>query len=185
MLPTMRAGEGLLIDPDIAKQPLVPGDVIVFASPNGKGNKIVHRIVKTHGNGYRTRGDNNRKADTEVVAHDSVIGRVVAVRRGAETVPLLNGAQGRLLSRRLLIKKYARMYLLKFPVLISKIIERSRILNMFHSVLKLDVIRIKKRGGFQEILLCRHRLIGKRDRAGGTWRIRFPYKYFINKDRLC
>ncbi len=184
MRPTIHAGEGAFYDPEIDKRALVPGDVIIYTAPNDENKKIVHRIVEKRQDGYITRGDNNRGIDHYTVDFKFVIGKVTALKRGSEKVMLLHGKQGLALSKKLQFIKFCRIYLLIFPSLISKIIETSKIFNFLHSTIKVDIVRIKRGEHFQEIMLRNNKLIGKRCISSGKWQIKFPYKYFICKDKL-
>jgi len=172
-----------MIDTEIDKRELNPGDIIVYRLSNRSKN-IVHRIIKVRGNGYMTRGDNNRTPDDYIVKFDSVIGKVLSVKRGTKTIRISGERAGLLLHRKLTIRKTVIRFFLKVPVLISRMIDKSKILTLFHPLIKADVILIKRGNSSSEILVYKNGLIGKKCMNSGGWEIRFPYKYFINKEKL-
>ncbi len=77
------------------------GDVILFsvpqegAPPGGKMEQlVVHRVMAVLPGGLRTRGDHNTQDDAWLVQPAQVVGRAVAARRGARTVPIPGGWYG-------------------------------------------------------------------------------------------
>jgi signal peptidase I len=184
MLPTLRPGEGLIIDSEIDRRNLQVGDIIIFSSPQSNDKNIVHRIIKISQNGYITCGDNNRRQDDHIVQFETIIGKAAAVRRGDKTVMLSGGDQGYFLHRKLKIKKFSLTYLLKVPSLVSRIIDRSCIFNVFHKLVKFDTVTIKKNNYTEEILLRKNKIIGRKCSFADKWTIKFPYKYFINRKKL-
>ncbi len=81
MLPTLRAGDAVAIE--FAPQGLRAGDLLLFHQAD---YLAVHRLLGSArlpdgGEGYRTRGDGVSRLDP-AVAPRSVVGRVLALRRG-------------------------------------------------------------------------------------------------------
>ncbi len=73
MMPTLYPGDLVLTKPATTYH---VGDIIAYISP--KGIVIVHRIVKSLGNGcYRTKGDANPVVDPWIVCKNRIIGKVV------------------------------------------------------------------------------------------------------------
>jgi signal peptidase len=80
MEPTIPTG-ALVITQKIFPKELHGGDVITFLRPNNSKEFITHRVNKTEHSGrltaFKTKGDNNKTADTWTVAGGSVIGKVI------------------------------------------------------------------------------------------------------------
>jgi signal peptidase I len=184
MLPTLHPGEGVLIDPVIDKRELLIGDIIVFPDPRGSEKNIIHRVIDVCETGYKTQGDNNRREDDYIVKFEMVRGKAVSVRRRTRTFQLSEGVRGFQLHRKLQRKKLFMEYILKAPSLISGIIDDSRIFNIFHRFVRVDVVQIRKGSSYEKILIHNNKLIGKQCRHTGKFLIKFPYKYFIDKKRI-
>lgn len=80
MLPMIRSGDFLLVEPDCAN--IRRGDIMVFRF----GHELVtHRVIslkdEESGLWYVTKGDNRLWADPDVAASE-IIGRVLAIKRG-------------------------------------------------------------------------------------------------------
>ena len=80
MYPTIKAGDVIVTykeDNNIYNV----GDVITFTSENNNGMTITHRVNEVfevnNVYSYRTKGDNNNTADSEIINSDKVLGRVV------------------------------------------------------------------------------------------------------------
>ncbi len=184
MLPVLHTGEAVTIDPDIDRTALQIGDIIAYSDPRGSSKRIIHRIIKKCKDGYITRGDNNRGRDDYIVRQEHIIGKALTVRRVDKTIRLSDGFKGQVLHQWLKLKKKFRIYCLRWPSTISRQIERSRVFNVFHRLVKFDVVTIRKRGIDYKILLINKKLIGRQCADTGGWQIRFPYKYFIDKNKL-
>ena len=83
MRPLLRAGDVVVVQP-IEPRALQPGDVVV-AQRNGEW--ITHRLVAIDERGWHTHGDNTRYAD-EAAGADEIVGRVIAIERGDQTIDL-------------------------------------------------------------------------------------------------
>lgn len=185
MLPTLRPEEGVMIDPDIDKRKLHIGDIIVYQNPS-KGNikNIIHRVINVCEYGYKTCGDNNRRADDYIVKFEFVLGKAISVKRGTKTFPLSEGSGGFQTFLKLQRKKLCLSYLLKPLSFLSQIVDKSRVFILFHRFIKVDVIKIRKGKDFEEILIHNKKLIGKKYTNMHEWKIKFPYKYFIDKKKI-
>ncbi len=83
MRPLLRAGDEVVVQP-IDPRTLRPGDVLVVRHG---GEWITHRLVAVDERGWHTRGDNTRYAD-EPASAAGIVGRVIAIERGAQTIDL-------------------------------------------------------------------------------------------------
>jgi signal peptidase I len=83
MRPLLRAGDSVVVRP-IDPYALRPGEVIV--AQRG-GEWITHRLVVVDERGWHMHGDNTRYGD-EVASASEIVGRVIAIERGAQTIDL-------------------------------------------------------------------------------------------------
>ena len=184
MLPTLRAGEGVTIDSEIDVTLLNPGDIIVFKDPKGSDKNIIHRIIRKCDDGYITQGDNNKTPDDHIVRHDNILGKALTRRRGNKSFPLSSGFEGLVHHRLLKTKKSFLLYFGNTVSIISHSIEESRIFNIFNCFIRIDIITIKKGNSCSELVLHNNKLLGKKCMQSGKWKIKFPYKFFVNKNKL-
>ena len=80
MYPTIKAGDVVITYQNDGNK-YNSGDVVTFISEKNGGITITHRITDVMAvNGsysYKTKGDNNNSADSEIIASDKVLGKVV------------------------------------------------------------------------------------------------------------
>lgn len=80
MYPTIKAGDVVITYKDVNGK-YNPGDVITFVSKQNGNITITHRITEAvnlnNAYSYKTKGDNNNSADTEVIPGENVLGKVV------------------------------------------------------------------------------------------------------------
>ena len=184
MLPTLKAGESVLVETDFERDMLLPGDIIIYKTSQEDDKKIAHRIFKKCPNGFITRGDNNLEEDDYLVEHGNILGKVLSVKRDGGNHYLKSGKSGRRLQQWLQIRKLVLKYILKIPCMISSWIDKSRIFNVFHDFIKIEIVSLKKGNKTKEIIIHKKKLIGKKCIFTGQWNIRFPYKFFINRNKL-
>ena len=83
MRPLLRAGDGVVVQP-LDPHALRPGEVIV--AQHGS-EWITHRLVVVDERGWHMQGDNARYGDEPASAAE-IVGRVIAIERGARTIDL-------------------------------------------------------------------------------------------------
>jgi len=83
MRPLLRAGDAVVVEP-IEPHALQPGAVIVVQRG---GEWITHRLVAIDEYGWHTHGDHTRYVD-EAARADEIVGRVITIERGAQTIDL-------------------------------------------------------------------------------------------------
>lgn len=80
MYPTIKAGDVVVTYREDNNR-YNTGDVITFISQNNAGMTITHRVKEVISlndeYSYRTKGDNNNTADSEIIKGDNVVGRVI------------------------------------------------------------------------------------------------------------
>ena len=183
MNPILKGGDGLDLYTYRNRSEIRVGDVIVYPHPFGTVD-VVHLIIKIRRDGVITRGDNNNKIDPYTVGFDDIIGQVIAAKRQNRCVAIRGGKAGFCIHKFMLLRKYFILYGLGPLRFISNIIAGSRIFNIFHSAFNLKIIHLNGGQQKQLILVSGTRAIGRQSAESGEWEIRFPYKYFINKQRL-
>ena len=160
------------------------GDVIVFSLPE-KSGKIVHRIISVDPNGVRTRGDNNKKADSWIVKPGDIQGYVIHFQRRNKQRRILGSMVGPLMAKAVRTTKLIYCFI---SVLLKPIYHRlalkginSEWLNTF---LKIRVISFCRPAGKESHLLIGRRVIGRRPPGKIQWQIKFPFRLFIGEKFL-
>jgi signal peptidase I len=186
MYPTLRGGDGLVLKKYKSNADLKIGDIIVYPHPEPNKNfDVVHRIIKLTEKGVVTRGDNNNKIDPYLVVYENISGWVYAAKRKNKTIYLLNGKKGYILHRLMLFRKYVVYPMIKPLRLLSALIASSKILNIFHSQIKTKIVTLTKNNKKELLLLYKGKVIGrKKSIVDSNWKIKFPYKFFIDKEKL-
>lgn len=99
----------LLIEP-VPLATIRPGDVVAFRTADGRpqSQELVHRVINVRSGGLATRGDNSRKADSELVTAGALIGRVTCIERDGRRRRIRIGAIGLLRARLLHIRSHLK-----------------------------------------------------------------------------
>lgn len=182
MFPTLRSGDSYVLKKYDSILNLKAGDVIVYAHPY-EAMDVVHRIIKIKGEKIITRGDNNNKVDEYIISYKNVKGYVETVYRNDKQIRLARGKLGLIRHKLMLIRKYLRPVVAKPIISLTDKIAFSRILFFMHGFFDVKVIIIERGNDIHEILKYKNKAIGKRKNKE-PWKIRFPYKMFIDTDKL-
>lgn len=83
MRPLLQAGDEVIVQ-SIDPHTLRPGEVLVVQRG---GEWITHRLIKVDERGWHTHGDNTRYEDEPASAAE-IVGRVIAIERGTQTIDL-------------------------------------------------------------------------------------------------
>ncbi len=183
MNPTFYEPELLTLVPYHDREPK-KGDIICYRFCK-KNEGIVHRIIAVKGTAIKTRGDNSACPDDYTVGKTSVIGRVVASRRGNKTRTVYSGELG-------LFSMHFSRFRRKFDRLIAKLLNKSycyladsgifRKLKLKNMIFKVVVF------GRPEIiypkLILKGRTVGTYDFRFKKWIINRPYRLFVDKQNL-
>ena len=183
MYPTLRPGDGIELYTYKTTSEIKVGDVIVYPHPNG-ATDVLHRVIRILPDGVITRGDNNNKIDPYRIRFDAIIGKVIAAKRRTRHIAVRGGRAGYLTHKLMLFRKYVGPRALLPFRLVSNLTAASGLFHIFHSALDLRIIRIEKNRKSVRILVSGNRPIGRQMAGSSEWRIRFPYKLFVDKRRL-
>ena len=184
MNPTLREPDLLWVEP-YSNRPVRAGDVVCYRSPEENVN-IVHRVVSVRGrgtpDGIRTRGDNNRWPDKRPLATDDLLGRVVAAQRGPRLRPIPGGLTGRMVARSVRTRKMV------WRVVAGVVSGAYRGLGPFDFLLpgglRPRLVRFNGRTAAALKLLMGSRTVGHYDYRISRWRIRRPFRLFVDEQAL-
>ncbi|MCK4983481.1 MAG: signal peptidase I [Victivallaceae bacterium] len=183
MKPTLKSGDAFTLKHYDYKTELRVGDIIVYPHPENPVD-VVHRVIKIKPDGVITRGDNNSKVDPYLIKFADIRGVVTAVRRGSKTIHLSGGTRG-IIRHKLMLTRRLFMPYLTYPFsVISSLLAASRIFNFVHPFLKIKIIMVERNEHTEEIIQVKNKVVGKRLSKNETWEIKFPYKLFINNEKL-
>jgi signal peptidase I len=184
MLPTLRVGDGLIVQAYDQQTTVRAGDVVVFCSA-AKHRSVVHRVMSVSAAGIRTRGDNNNGMDPDLLQPADISGKVTAVRRGRRITPIWNGAAGRLRGR---LCHTRRQLALRVSAVFRPLYRRladSGILRLPSRWLGVRVVRLqRKRHIVLYALLWGRWAIGRYAPGDQEWHIRRPFRLFLDVDTL-
>lgn len=183
MYPTLKPGDGIELVAYRDTAEIRVGDIIIYPHPE-RPTDVVHRIIALKAQGVITRGDNNDRIDPYTVLYGDIVGKVVAAKRKDRLVRIRGGKTGFMIHRLMLFRKSFLLCALAPLRVLSHILARSKLLNIFHSFLKIKVIRITRSDHSKSILMVGKKAVGSQMAGSGEWQIRFPYKFFINRERL-
>ena len=183
MRPLFRPGDRIHFAPcriEDARQ----GDVIIFTSP-GQGEHIFHRAVSTGPDGIRTKGDANPYRDAWGLRQEDIIGRVVSVERGGRVIPVAGGLAGHLLAQVLaLLKKVDHMSSWVLHPVYRCLSRSGLVRRLVPPSLAPRVITLKRPEGTERQILMGRKVVGQFLPGESVWRIRRPFRLFIDERML-
>ena len=161
-----------------------PGDVVYYQSPRSE-HLVAHRVVQVTPDGIRTRGDNNSTDDPCRLRPSDVLGQVVSAQRGLRRRRIAGGRRGMLERYRVWLWRMANWGA-------SRLLHRAyRALSgdgRFRRLLptswqpRLFVFQARHRT-FLKLLMGRG-VIGQYDTREEHWRIRRPFRLFVDAAAL-
>lgn len=160
------------------------GDVIIFLPPDGE-KLVVHRIMKITSKGVRTQGDNNPLIDPYTLSSSDIHGQVQAVWRGRKRKRILGGLSGLLLAG---LTRHIRRQGVKCLLPLRAIYRTCSQSGLFAccipSGFQVRIVMFQRHDNYLARLLLGSRVIGYYDPSAERWKIRRPYRLFINERRL-
>lgn len=184
MNPTLWPGDGMVVVPYAEGESVRVGDVVVFFDPE-KDRNIVHRVISVKEQGIRTRGDNNDQVDSIILQPEDISGKVVSVFRKNKTIRIRNGWQGHLLGGVLRTRKTLQFKVFKWLHPWYFGLARSGIFRLPPKWLGLQVLSFQRPKGTEMYLRLWNRwTVGMFYPECHMWRLRRPFKLFIDEDSL-
>jgi signal peptidase I len=183
MTPTIRRSDVLRISSYDGKR-VRPGDVVVFKS-TGQTVLTVHRVLSRDATGIKTAGDNNDEVDPEYLKPGDIIGRVDYLQRGFKLKRVHRGWSGSLIGRVMRLRRLLdyRLSRIGRPAYEWLIRHKVFIKWPFGSI-RIKVVSFTRNGAQELQLLWGTRVIGWFAPEFGTWRIKRPFRLFIDESSL-
>jgi len=188
MTPTLMEPELLDVEP-YGSERVRPGDIVCLKSP-AEDLTVVHRVVRVEGpgtghGGIRTRGDNNREDDPWVLQAGDIIGRITAAQRGARRRVVHGGRRGFIGLRRLRLARGIRRRAGAVPHrLYSFVAGLGPFDRLLPRSLRPRLVRFDARYRVFLKLLSGSRTVGQFDDRREEWRIRRPFRLFVDERSL-
>jgi SynChlorMet cassette protein ScmC len=183
MYPTLREPDLLEVEPYNGRS-IRCGDVIYFHPPENK-RRVVHRVIRVSPLGIRTRGDNNRQEDLDLLQPGDIFGKVLSAQKGPRRRRIAGGRIGVMVGYwcwlRFFINKYVSRLTHGAYSGLAKI-------DLFRYLLpnglryRVFIFRSHKRYFIR--LILGKRVIGTFNTKELRWRIRRPFRLFVNEDAL-
>lgn len=184
MNPTLRSPDVLQIVPYTDDRKIQRGDVIVFVPP-GKSISVTHRVTSVDATGIRTRGDNNSLYDDWTLTPEMVLGRVIYAHRAKGKRRIHGGLPGRIIGAGLLANRYVNE---KASRLLHPLYHYLAGTSLFRAILperlRPHIKIIRRSSGDECLLLMGKYTIGHRMPGVDSWRIRRPFRLFVDESML-
>ena len=180
MRPTLSAPALLEIEPYQGRS-IQCGDVIVFYPPQEE-EPVAHRVVSLDDRGIKTRGDARNEPDLYVLTPQNVIGQVVYARAGKKRRRIHGGAVGRAIGRWLRIRAALGKGCSAPLRSVYHLLGRSGMFRVWLPArLRIRVLAFNRADGKELHLFMGKRLIGQLPVGETSWRIKPPYKLFVDE----
>ena len=184
MNPTLNAGDTIYFVP-YGTNRILSGDVIVFKLP-GHARVACHRVVSVDAEGrVRTRGDNNNLVDPWDLRPEEILGRVVCAHRGKRMRRIFGGVVGRMFGTAMRFKPALRSQAFRFFQPVYRRLAESEIFRRLNSRIETRVVCFHRADSKSELqLLIGRRLVARLSPGQDRWRIKPPFRLFVNEDAL-
>lgn len=184
MKPTLKPGDTLQVIPYDDRK-IRRGDVIVFLS-HEDDTKITHRVISIDSQGVRTRGDNNKCIDPQVLSLDNILGLAVSAQRKNRRVRIYGGTRGILYAKAI---RAIHMIDCRISSLLRPFyywLVQSGVFNRCVPVRnKIRVLSFKRSSGTELQLFLGRRVIGRLLPGSNHWRIQRPLRLFVDEESLA
>jgi hypothetical protein len=192
MNPTLAETDILEVEP-YGRSRVRPGDVVCFKSPEN-AETSVRRVVSVgergtgdgvSEDGIRTRGDNNRHQDPWLLRIKDIAGRVVAARLGSRRRPISGGLWGQATAALLNGVRPFRTFGRRMPdCLYDPAVKAGSLDGVLPQHLRPRLVEFNGRHWVDLKLLSAEREIGHYDCYLQAWRIRRPFRLFVDLRKL-
>lgn len=169
MSPTLKTGDLLYVDTSPGRK-IRPGDIIVFR-PQADVGLVAHRVFQVGSQcGYSTLADSNSLPDDWMVSEESILGRVILVRRNNRMLTPLGGRLGVMRQQALRLRRVVVHTLFNLLRAVFLSMARFRIFPMIARRLPTRVVWYSKAGGGGELhLFVGNRLVGRFAAGASRW----------------
>jgi hypothetical protein len=165
-------------------QEIQRGDVIVFFSPVD-GSKVIHRVVSLDSYGIRTQGDNCNQEDQWILSPNHILGRVVSTQRGSRRRRIFGGPLGQLFAATIrVIDAIDSSVSFLFRPVYNRLARVGIFRRLMPVQMKAKVISYHRPLGTELQLLMGRRVIGRWLPGMTRWRIRKPFRLFVDEESL-
>jgi hypothetical protein len=197
MNPTLAEADILEVEP-YGRRDVRPGDVVCFKSPEN-AEMSIRRVVSVGPrspvsgrlpdgvpeDGIRIRGDNNRHQDPWLLRIKDIAGRVVAARRGSRRRPISGGPWGRATAALLSGVRPFRTFGRRMPhSQYDPAVKAGSLDGVLPQHLRPRLVEFNGRHWVDLKLLFAEREIGRYDCYLQAWRIRRPFRLFVDLRKL-
>ena len=183
MRPLFRPGDRILFEP-CRIEDLRRGDVIIFKA-QGKEELVVHRVVTKGTAGLRTKGDANLSRDSWEIRQDDILGRALSVKRGDRVTSVAGGFAGHLAACVLgILRKLDHRSSWALHSLYHFLSRSGIARRLVPESMTPRIITLTKQNGTERQLLMGKKVIGRRLPGQAAWRIRRPFRLFVDERTL-
>ena len=187
MHPTLKSGDTLRIVPcgPFGERAIRPGDVIAFKTAGSK-TIVCHRVASIDSGGLiTTRGDNNEQPDPWVITFDDVVGVVRCATRGKKLRRIFGGLPGRTVGTAMRIRRALRSRMVCLVRPGYRGFAHFFLFRWLGSRMPRRVVRFSLSDGKQELqLFVGRRMVGKLVSGENRWRIKPPFRLFVDEATL-
>lgn len=180
MKPTFKAGDGLIIETFSEPGNIKIGDVITYSHPSGKYD-VVHRVVDIIDGKFKTQGDNNDQPDPYLLTFIDIVGKVIAVKRHNRKIDISGSSEGLRYFYALRKKKKIRTALTAVFRPLYYMLAKT---GWFYGLFPFQVVKFKRADDFDYQLLYNGYCLGRKKPGADCWEIQFPYRLFVNEEKL-
>lgn len=183
MNPTLDEADLLEVIP-YEERKMSVGDVVGFLPENGQ-KVIIHRVIQVKGREIHTKGDSNDQLDPWSVESGSILGQVCAAWRGQKRRKVWGGRVGMLWAtvcyglrwvNRRISPRLHRCY--------RALSERGLLWKWLPERLRPRLLRFRESQQWGYRVMLGRSMIGWYDRGNKAWRIRRPFRLFVDEGQL-
>jgi hypothetical protein len=153
------------------------GDIVVFLNQD-QNLKIIHRVIRANHMGIVTQGDNNSQADASILHPNQIIGRIIYGERHNRKIRIYNGFPGTMQAARIRGIREIKESLFTFLEPPYHLLA-----GRFRLPLRTRVLVFQRPEG-KEVQLLISRIVVARQLPGKGWKIRPPFRLFLDERSL-
>ncbi len=184
MNPTFIEPEMMTVIPYDAGSRIKKGDVICYKTET-REDTIVHRIIEVKDSKIRTKGDSNANPDPYTIDRINVIGRVCESHRDGRMRRIYGGLLGVAEMHLVKVRRPVMRFISRLLHCVYHGLSRSGIfIKLLPKVKRIELAVFERKNNKYPKLIFSGRKIGMYDPVMKGWKIRRPYRLFVNESRL-